>query len=75
MSILSDALEIILSRIESDGDELGIELASLQLGLTRAEIDSLTQQLPFQLPSEVYELYQWANGAWPREEFEVMLFD
>lgn len=31
-------------------------------GLTREEIDEITQDLPFSFPEELYELYQWHNG-------------
>ena len=32
-------------------------------GLTRKEIEEKVKKLPFKLPEEVYELYQWANGG------------
>lgn len=35
----------------------------LQPGLSRDEIEDLVKDLPFQIPSELYELYQWRNGA------------
>ncbi|MEC4811699.1 MAG: HEAT repeat domain-containing protein, partial [Scytonema sp. PMC 1069.18] len=35
----------------------------LQPGLSRGEIENLVRDLQIQLPSEVYELYQWRNGA------------
>ncbi|MBW4598631.1 MAG: hypothetical protein KME29_03220 [Calothrix sp. FI2-JRJ7] len=35
----------------------------LQPGLSRGEIEDLVKDLPFQIPLEVYELYQWRNGA------------
>ncbi|MGB3651913.1 MAG: pentapeptide repeat-containing protein [Rivularia sp. (in: cyanobacteria)] len=31
-------------------------------GLTREEIDEITQEIPFTFPEELYELYQWHNG-------------
>lgn len=34
----------------------------LQPGLKREKIDEITKDLPFKLPEEVYELYQWRNG-------------
>ena len=37
---------------------------SLQPGITREEIDEKVQDLPFPLPEEVYELYQWRNGMY-----------
>ena len=33
-----------------------------QPGLKFEEIDEITKKLPFKLPQEVYELYQWRNG-------------
>ena len=33
-----------------------------QPGLKSKEIDEITKDLPFKLPQEVYELYQWRNG-------------
>lgn len=35
----------------------------LQPGLSKNEIDNLTKDLPFQLSSELYTLYQWRNGS------------
>lgn len=32
-------------------------------GLTITQINEKTAELPFQLPSELYELYQWRNGT------------
>lgn len=36
---------------------------SLQPGLTSTEIAAKVADLPFQLPAEVVELYQWRNGS------------
>jgi hypothetical protein len=33
-----------------------------QPGLSRREIEEKVKELPFSLPEEVYELYQWRNG-------------
>ena len=33
-----------------------------QPGLSREKITSLTADLPFTLPKEIYQLYQWKNG-------------
>jgi len=39
------------------------EIASVfQPGLRREEIDEITKHLPFKLPEEAYELYEWRNG-------------
>ena len=37
--------------------------AELRPGLTRNEINELVKDLPFNLPDEVYELYQWHDGS------------
>lgn len=39
-------------------------------GLTREEIDEIAQEIPFTLPEELYELYQWHNGAKERKGWE-----
>lgn len=36
-----------------------------QPGLSLSEIDEKVKVLPFRLPQEVYELYQWRNGFTP----------
>ena len=60
MSILTQALESILHSLEQYAPK---EAASFQPGLTRPEIDNLMKNIPFKLPEEVYELYQWRNGS------------
>ncbi|UBF29189.1 SMI1/KNR4 family protein [Kovacikia minuta CCNUW1] len=74
MSVLTDALERILICLE--GHELlgNTRFESLQEGLTREEIDELTAELPFRLPVEAYDLYQWGNGAWMDEEWHGKYF-
>ncbi|GAA6614673.1 hypothetical protein [Scytonema sp. NUACC26] len=37
--------------------------AQLSPGLSRAEIDAQAHILPFKLPEEIYELYQWRDGS------------
>ena len=37
----------------------------LEPDLSRDEIDAIAKDLPFQLPEEVYPLYQWRNGHPP----------
>jgi|GEM_PF-801097 len=59
MSSLTKALDRILNWLVKNNPELAL---SLQPGLTRAEIDQQIMGLPFTLPEEVYELYQWRNG-------------
>lgn len=38
-------------------------VSQLQPGLSIQEIAEITEPLPFQLPNEVIELYQWHNGT------------
>jgi hypothetical protein len=51
---------------------------ALKEPLSRQEIDVMAQDLPFTLPAEVYELYQWRNGlvGWTfiLEQYEFMPF-
>lgn len=68
MSPLKDGLERILSHLEENELEIA-RFESLQPGLTFEKIDSITATLPFRLPLEVYQLYQWGNGAWKDEEW------
>ena len=37
--------------------------ALMNEGLSRKVIDEKVKDLPFRLPNEVYELYQWRNGG------------
>ncbi|MDZ8070981.1 MAG: SMI1/KNR4 family protein [Nostoc sp. DedQUE08] len=58
-SILTESLNRILKSLEEKDPEIAL---LLQPGLTRKEIDQITKDLPFKLPEELYELYQWRNG-------------
>jgi hypothetical protein len=58
-SILTESLDRILKSLELKDPEIA---SRLQPGLTRKEIDDITKDLPFKLPEELYELYQWRNG-------------
>lgn len=66
ISTLTDALKRILSWLQQNQLECA-EL--LQPGLTTEEINEKVSGLPFQLPKEVYELYQWHNGTSSDTEF------
>ncbi|AFY80207.1 HEAT repeat domain-containing protein [Oscillatoria acuminata] len=57
---LTDALNQILSWVEQYKPWF---VDYLQPGLSKNEIDKLVKNLPVQVPPEVYELYQWRNGA------------
>lgn len=63
--MLTEALNRILSWIEryQPSDE-----TCLEPGLSDAEIEKLVKRLPFQLPSEIYELYRWRNGTIQKDE-------
>lgn len=68
MSTLTNALERILNWLQNN---LLLEYASLEVlepGLTYEEIEEMVADLPFRLPQEVYELYQWRNGTCYGEE-------
>ncbi|MEH1820035.1 MAG: SMI1/KNR4 family protein [Nostoc sp.] len=59
MSQLTDALDRILNWLQQNKPSYA---SSLQPGLTYEEIEEKVKNLPFRLPREVYELYQWRNG-------------
>lgn len=59
-SELTDALNRILSWIEQHKPKY---VEYLYPGLSKDEIDGLVQDLPIQFSPELYELYQWRNGA------------
>ncbi|MEG3975079.1 hypothetical protein QT970_10715 [Microcoleus sp. herbarium8] len=59
MVVLTNALERILKGMQ----KYDAPIASLlQPGLSFWEIEEKVRVLPFRLPQEVYELYQWRNG-------------
>ena len=59
MSALTEALERILKELQKNRPAVA---STLQSGLTYKEIQETITNLPFCLPNEVYELYQWRNG-------------
>lgn len=64
MSTLIEKLEFIwhwLEEINPDPDRYEFRL--YQPGLSRSQITTLTKDLPFQLPEEICQLYEWCNGA------------
>ncbi|MDZ8053063.1 MAG: SMI1/KNR4 family protein [Aulosira sp. ZfuVER01] len=76
MSKLTETLDKILNWLEEHEDLDFARFESLQPGLTYKEIEQkLTDLLPLRLPKEVYELYQWGNGAWYDEEDWARFFD
>lgn len=60
MSKLRDSLEKILVWQQRNRPEYA---ATFQPGLTEEEIEEKVKDIPFKLPKEVYELYQWRNGS------------
>jgi hypothetical protein len=59
MSLLTNALNQIRAWVETNYP-LGIQ--HLPPGLNRFQIEALIQSLPFSLPDEIFELYQWSAG-------------
>ncbi len=65
------AIKNNLKRIWDCIEEKAPEVKDLfQPGLKSEEIDEITKDLPFKLPKEVYELYQWRNGLVDNTYFE-----
>jgi hypothetical protein len=60
MSLLTDALTYVKLHLE---EFYPAGVLDLQEGLTIAEAEKITEVLPFKLPFEVYELYQWAQPS------------
>lgn len=59
MSKLTNALNRIIKYLEQNNPEAA---SWLQPGLSEQEITEIVTDLPFELPQELYELYQWRNG-------------
>jgi hypothetical protein len=66
MSEITEALQRIEAWLQN---HMPNRAAELKPGLTRDEIDELVKDLPFSLPEEVYELYQWHDGSVDRFVF------
>lgn len=57
-------LDKALNQILHYFNQLEMPIAKIfQNGLTREEIQSQVQTLPFRVPKEVYDFYQWQNGT------------
>lgn len=67
MSEITEALQRIELWLQNHMPE---RAAELRPGLTRNEINELVKDLPFTLPEEVYQLYQWHDGSVDRFIFE-----
>ena len=59
MSQLTDSLNQIKTWLENNFPQAA---ESITPGLTLSEIESTIETLPFSLPKEFYELYQWSRG-------------
>lgn len=59
-SPLISALERLQNWLEINAPAIA---QSLQPGLTRAQIETQLQALPFRPPEEVYQFFQWRNGS------------
>lgn len=58
MSLLINSLNNISTHLKKNGSDV-----ILQPGLSYTEIEEKVASLPFCLPKELYELYQWRNGT------------
>lgn len=61
MSKLTEALDKITNWLQEHTPSTYFSL--LRPGLSDAQIEEITKDLPFQLPPEIYELYKWSNGS------------
>jgi len=59
MSLLTETLNRIRAWIEKNHPE---NLVAIPPGLQLSQIQEMVEILPFKLPNEVYELYQWSCG-------------
>ncbi|MEO1765090.1 MAG: hypothetical protein AAFR83_24800 [Cyanobacteria bacterium J06629_18] len=59
MTTIKNNLKLIWNCIDQKAPEVK---DLFKPGLKPEEIDEITKDLPFNLPQEVYELYQWRNG-------------
>ncbi len=59
MSLLTETLNKIEYHLQENYPEIAARLRS---GLSYSEIEAKVSFLPFKLPQELYELYQWKNG-------------
>ena len=59
MSLLIDSLNQIQTWLEKNCPQAA---ETITPGLSISEIESKIENLPFSLPEEVYELYQWSRG-------------
>lgn len=60
MSVLKETLELIEDWVQKN---MPAHPAVMKQGLSRGEIEDKVKDLPFKLPNEIYDLYQWHNGG------------
>lgn len=60
MSALTEALEFVGDWVQQ---YMPNHPAAMNRGLSRDAIEAKAKELPFYLPEEIYELYQWKNGG------------
>ena len=60
MSALTDALNRIIAWLQQHSPNC---VSGFVPGLSVEEIEEKLGELPFRVPQEVYELYQWRNGT------------
>lgn len=63
MNTLREALDFISNFVPSPSASGQMSYPLLNTGLEREDIERQVSVLPFKLAEEVYELYQWSNGA------------
>ena len=63
LSTLNEALEFIANYVPPKSPDGRVAYPILEDGLSYAEIKQKVKDLPFDLPTEVYELYQWSDGG------------
>lgn len=61
--VMSDLIEALQSITKWVRQYMPQHPAIMNAGLTSEAINSKVKDLPFQLPEEIYELYQWHNGG------------
>ncbi len=72
MSELTDALNRISNWMEALNSfplKDGQKIAPYRPGLSDTDIKNFTDNLPFKLPQEVREFYQWHNGSWSSQDY------
>ncbi|BAY87151.1 putative esterase [Calothrix parasitica NIES-267] len=71
MSDLTNALNRIFNWLEKHPSEKYASVDVLQPRLSYEEIERRVADLAFELPEEVYELYQWKNGTYEAEVKQI----